>query len=167
MGSHSLLAMTSKRAEIAECIRLLEVRSRQRSGLAVSQLIESLRRRADRLEAVSTWNCKNQMRQSDRASPKFDRPKTQPERKGFSYHSGYVNFRGSCQGREFRAVRNLSSGPRPYKYALIPALTCLGPLTVRNGFEARIVYRRVRRSKDRVVERVFSFEAEFELYSRA
>jgi hypothetical protein len=51
MGSQSLLAMTSKRAEITECIRLLGVRSRQRSGLAVNQLIESLRRRADWLDS--------------------------------------------------------------------------------------------------------------------
>jgi hypothetical protein len=50
MGSQSLLAMTSKRAEITECIRLLEVRSCQRAGLAVNQLIESLRRRADWLD---------------------------------------------------------------------------------------------------------------------
>jgi hypothetical protein len=50
MESERFLAMTSKRAEISECIRLLEGRSRQRSGSAVNQLIESLRRRADWLD---------------------------------------------------------------------------------------------------------------------
>ena len=51
MASQSILVMASKRAEISECIRLLEVRSRQRSGLAVHQLIESLQRRADWLDS--------------------------------------------------------------------------------------------------------------------
>ena len=51
MASQSILAMASKRAEISECIRLLEVRAGQRSGLAVHQLIESLRRRADWLDS--------------------------------------------------------------------------------------------------------------------
>jgi hypothetical protein len=47
MGSQSLLALTSKRAEISECIRLLEARPRARSGIALNQLIEHLRRKAD------------------------------------------------------------------------------------------------------------------------
>jgi hypothetical protein len=51
VASQSSLAMASKRAQISECIRLLEVRARQRSGLAVHQLIESLRRRADWLDS--------------------------------------------------------------------------------------------------------------------
>ena len=51
MASQSILAMASKRAEISECIRLLEVRAGQRSGLAVHQLIKSLRRRADWLDS--------------------------------------------------------------------------------------------------------------------
>jgi hypothetical protein len=51
MASQSILAMASKRAEISECIRLLEVRAGQRNGLAVHQLIESLRRRADWLDS--------------------------------------------------------------------------------------------------------------------
>ena len=51
MASQSILTMASKRAEISECIRLLEVRAGQRSGLAVQQLIESLRRRADWLDS--------------------------------------------------------------------------------------------------------------------
>ena len=51
MASQSILAMASKRAEISECIRLLEVRARHRNGLAVQQLIESLRRRADWLDS--------------------------------------------------------------------------------------------------------------------
>ena len=51
MASQSILAMASKRAEISECIRLLEVRARLRNGLAVHQLIESLRRRADWLDS--------------------------------------------------------------------------------------------------------------------
>ena len=50
MGSQSLLALTSRRAEVSECIRLLEGRSRERSGLAVNQLIERLRRKADWLD---------------------------------------------------------------------------------------------------------------------
>ena len=51
MASQNILTMASKRAEISECIRLLEVRAGQRSGLAVQQLIESLRRRADWLDS--------------------------------------------------------------------------------------------------------------------
>jgi hypothetical protein len=50
MGSQSLLALTSKRAEISECIRLLEARPRAGSGIALNQLIERLRRKADWLD---------------------------------------------------------------------------------------------------------------------
>ena len=50
MGTQSLLALTSKRAEISECIRLLEARPRARSGIALNQLIEHLRRKADWLD---------------------------------------------------------------------------------------------------------------------
>jgi hypothetical protein len=50
MQSQTLLAMTLKRAEISECIPLLEVRSRQRRGLAINRLIESLHRRGDWLD---------------------------------------------------------------------------------------------------------------------
>lgn len=50
VASENLHTMISKRAEIFECIRLLEVRARQRSGLAINQLIESLRRRVDWLD---------------------------------------------------------------------------------------------------------------------
>jgi hypothetical protein len=50
VASQRILVMKSKRAEIAECIRLLEARARHRNGLAVRQLIESLRRRGDWLD---------------------------------------------------------------------------------------------------------------------
>ena len=50
MGSRSLLALTSKRAEISECIRLLEARHRARGGIALNQLVERLRRKADWLD---------------------------------------------------------------------------------------------------------------------
>jgi hypothetical protein len=47
MGSQSLLALTSKRAEISECIRLLEARPGAHVGKALNQLVERLRRKAD------------------------------------------------------------------------------------------------------------------------
>ncbi len=50
MGSQSLLLLTSKRAEILECIRLLEARPRLHRGVVLDQLIESLRRKADWLD---------------------------------------------------------------------------------------------------------------------
>ena len=50
MGSQSLLALTLKRAEISECIRLLEARPRPRGGIALNQLVERLRRKADWLD---------------------------------------------------------------------------------------------------------------------
>jgi hypothetical protein len=50
MGSQSLLALTSKRAEILECIRLLEARPGARGGIALKQLVERLRRKADWLD---------------------------------------------------------------------------------------------------------------------
>jgi hypothetical protein len=50
MESQILLALTSKRAEISEGIRLLEGRSRDRSNLAVNHLIEQLRHKAERLD---------------------------------------------------------------------------------------------------------------------
>jgi hypothetical protein len=50
MGSQRLLLLTSKRAEILECIRLLEARPRLHRGIALAQLIERLRRKADWLE---------------------------------------------------------------------------------------------------------------------
>jgi hypothetical protein len=50
MGSHSLLALTSKRAEISECIRLLEARPRAHGDIALNQLVERLRRKADWLD---------------------------------------------------------------------------------------------------------------------
>jgi hypothetical protein len=50
MGSQSLLALTSKRAQISECIRLLEARPRARGGIALNHLVERLRRKADWLD---------------------------------------------------------------------------------------------------------------------
>jgi hypothetical protein len=50
MGSQSLLALTSKRAEVSECIRLLEARPRAHGGIALNQLVERLRRKADWLD---------------------------------------------------------------------------------------------------------------------
>jgi hypothetical protein len=50
MGSNSLPALTSKRAEISECIQLLEARPRAHGGIALNQLVERLRRKADWLD---------------------------------------------------------------------------------------------------------------------
>jgi hypothetical protein len=50
MGSQSLLALTSKRAEVSECMRLLEGRSGSRNRLAVTQLLARLRDKADWLD---------------------------------------------------------------------------------------------------------------------
>jgi hypothetical protein len=50
MGSQNLLALTSKRAEVSECLRLLEGRSGGRNRLAVSQLLARLRHKADWLD---------------------------------------------------------------------------------------------------------------------
>jgi hypothetical protein len=44
--------MTSKREEISECVRLLEGRSGPRPGLAVTQLLDGLRRRVDWLDKL-------------------------------------------------------------------------------------------------------------------
>ena len=43
MGSQKLLAPTSRRAEISQCIRLLEARTSVRGDLAANQRLESLR----------------------------------------------------------------------------------------------------------------------------
>ncbi len=50
MGSQSLLALTSRFAEIAQCIRLLEARPAARANLATNQFLERLRRKADWLD---------------------------------------------------------------------------------------------------------------------
>jgi hypothetical protein len=50
MGSQNLLALTSKRAEVSECIRLLEERSGARSGLAVARLLARLRQKGEWLD---------------------------------------------------------------------------------------------------------------------
>jgi hypothetical protein len=50
MGSQSLLALSSRRAEISACIRLLETRPSGRGSRALSQLIEGLRRKAEWLD---------------------------------------------------------------------------------------------------------------------
>ena len=50
MGSQNLLALTSKRAEVSECMRLLEGRSGSRNRLAVTQLLARLRQKADWLD---------------------------------------------------------------------------------------------------------------------
>lgn len=46
MASQNLLALTSKRAEVSECMRLLEGRSGSRNRLAVSQLLARMRDKA-------------------------------------------------------------------------------------------------------------------------
>ena len=52
MGSQRLLAITSKREELSECLRLLEGRSGPRRGLAVTQLLDGLRRKVDWLDKL-------------------------------------------------------------------------------------------------------------------
>ena len=52
MGSQRLLAMTSKREELLECVRLLDGRSGPRRGLAVTQLLDGLRRKLDWLDKL-------------------------------------------------------------------------------------------------------------------
>jgi hypothetical protein len=72
------------------------------------------------------------------------------------------------QKLQVRSSMNPSSDPRPLEIRLDTdlhlswAIGCVG-----NGSETRIVYGRVGRSKNRVVESVLGFEAEFELCSRA
>lgn len=50
MESQSLHAMTAKRSQIADAIRLLEDRDASRGGLAVKSLIERLRLKAEWLD---------------------------------------------------------------------------------------------------------------------
>jgi hypothetical protein len=50
MESQNLLALRSKRAEISECIRLVEARPPARAGLARTLLIERLRLKAEWLD---------------------------------------------------------------------------------------------------------------------
>lgn len=50
MGSQSLLALTSRRAEISQCIRLLEARPSAPADPAATQFLEGLRRKADWLD---------------------------------------------------------------------------------------------------------------------
>lgn len=50
MESQNLLALRSKRAEISECIRLLEARPPARTGLAFTRLIERIRMKAEWLD---------------------------------------------------------------------------------------------------------------------
>jgi hypothetical protein len=52
MGSQRFLAMTSKREELLECVRLLEGRSGPRRGLAVTQLLDGLRRKVEWLDKL-------------------------------------------------------------------------------------------------------------------
>ena len=50
MGSQNLLALTSKRAEISECIGLLEGRRQVNGSLAVRNLIDRLNRKIEWLD---------------------------------------------------------------------------------------------------------------------
>ena len=50
MGSQNLLALTSRRAQLSECIRLLEARPSVRGGLATSALLEGLRHKVEWLD---------------------------------------------------------------------------------------------------------------------
>lgn len=50
MGSQSLVALEAKRAEISECMRLLEHRSSGRGNLALNRLMASLRLKAEWLD---------------------------------------------------------------------------------------------------------------------
>lgn len=50
MESQNLLALRSKRAEISECMRILEARPPARAGLAFTRVIERLRLKADWLD---------------------------------------------------------------------------------------------------------------------
>jgi hypothetical protein len=50
MESQTLLALTSKRADITKCIHLLETRPSPHVGLAVTRLIDRLRLKADWLD---------------------------------------------------------------------------------------------------------------------
>ena len=50
MESQNLLVLRSKRAEISECIRLLEARPPARNGLAFARMMERLRLKAEWLD---------------------------------------------------------------------------------------------------------------------
>jgi hypothetical protein len=50
MGAQRILALTSKRTEIMEAIRLLEMRSQSRGGLAINRLLDSLRLKIEWLD---------------------------------------------------------------------------------------------------------------------
>ena len=89
MGSQSLLLLTSKRAKILECIRLLESRPRLRRGIALDQLIERLGRKADWLEKRLTWNCSNQTR-SKHGPPRLE-PTMQYERWNCSIARSHIS----------------------------------------------------------------------------
>jgi hypothetical protein len=50
MRSHTLWVLTSKRAEVVECIKLLEGRPQGRGSLAIMKLVERLRAKVDWLD---------------------------------------------------------------------------------------------------------------------
>ena len=50
MGAQRVLALTSKRTGVMEAIRLLEMKSESRGGLAISQVLDNLRLKLEWLD---------------------------------------------------------------------------------------------------------------------
>ncbi len=50
MGAQRVLALTSNRTEVMEAIRLLEMKSQSRGGLAISQVLDNLRLKVEWLD---------------------------------------------------------------------------------------------------------------------